>query len=162
MVKKTANSLLCLGIYSSTEILDLLLENVDVNEQNLNGNTALMQASRMCNIPLIHKLKKFNPNPNIQDNYGKTALMLAAAAKYVELIDMIMEMGTIDINTQDVKGDTALHYAARKQNVEIVALLSSVDGVDPSIQNKQGKTALDLGSSNNEVRQLLQTIESAI
>lgn len=92
----------------------------------------------------------------------KTALMLAAQAKYVELIDMIMEMGTIDINTQDVKGDTALHYAARKQNVEIVALLSSVDGVDSSIQNKQGKTALDLGSSNNEVRQLLQTIESAI
>ena len=50
-------------------------------------------------------------NPDIQNRYGNTALMLAAQFNYQEGVEALLNAGA-DVNSQDLSGATALHCTA--------------------------------------------------
>ena len=61
---------------TETEVIGALKSGLDVNTQDLNGQTMLHFMAIFKNDNLIRAILPFNPNPFIQDKDGNTPLML--------------------------------------------------------------------------------------
>jgi len=83
---------------------------------------------------------------NIQDSYGKTALIHATHENYKEVILLLTQSG-ININTPNRYGRTALMYAADKGHEEVVEILIKAKA-DVNIQDINGRTALIFASAH--------------
>jgi ankyrin repeat protein len=89
---------------------------------------------------IIRLLLNKGADVNIQDNSGKTALMIAVKNKNMEIIKLLLKKHA-DIKAKDNKGRTVLIIASDKDNEEIVELLLD-KGADVNIQDDSGRTAL--------------------
>jgi ankyrin repeat protein len=70
----------------------LAIENINVNQQNKDGNTALMWASHQGHQEIVQiLLNKENINVNQQDKDGFTALMWACMKGQKEIVQMFLE-----------------------------------------------------------------------
>ena len=90
---------------------------------------------------------------DFQDEYGKTALMFAAAGELPrvrdsgihqpDMVELLLEEYGADPDIRDNDGNTALILAARsdRERADIVLLLLEY-GADPNIRDNAGKTAL--------------------
>lgn len=100
-------------------------------------------------------------NPNARDEYGDTALMIAARQNpFPEVAAILLQKGA-DVNAKDDDGWTALMLAAfANPNPGMVKVLLDA-GADVSAQNAKGKSALDLVkfNSNPKVRVWLGSSE---
>ena len=168
----------------------LLNEAADVNKKNHEGKTALMIAVEKENLDciklLIEKIKKFMQlfrtqsikndsvaraqqelntvaNPNIQDNNGKTALMIAVEKGNLKIVKELMGFSILQkmfnlsidakVDIQDNSGWTALMMAVKQGRKDIAKLLldrkywilSKKKKTD--IKNKEGQTALMIAVS---------------
>lgn len=106
--------------YSTNEVfLQKLIDNgADVYD------TALREAASYNNINAVKVLLKNNANVNAQNNYGKTALMLACYNGNLEITKMLLEAGA-DKNIKDDNKYDALYYAREYgKNEEIIKLLT--------------------------------------
>lgn len=141
-------------------MLKILLEvgaNPNIQAEKSNNETAFMNlfADRKYindDVVLISKLfLENNYNPNLQDNYGKTALhyvifMLGKDKEkneFIELIiDMLLKAGG-DLNLPDNSGNTPMHTYAVVQNGKILQKLIEYGG---DIYNKRndGKSPMDI------------------
>jgi ankyrin repeat protein len=67
-------------------------------------------------------------NVNARDRlYGRTALMLAAAAGHVEVVRLLVEAGS-EINAVDTEGATALSLAENNGHLEVMSALGAPAG----------------------------------
>jgi ankyrin repeat protein len=60
----------------------------------------------------------------------------------VEVVKMLLDHESIDINVQDIENSTPLHYAAKTGNLDIVKMLLAQDRhykVDANMEDKDGK-----------------------
>ena len=89
----------------------LLSQQIDMNAQNSNGETALHLAVQSGHLPLVQSLLHFN---NI-----KTALYLASQFGHIEQDSLCHRRG-IDINAPNSNGETALHLAVQSGHLDIV------------------------------------------
>ncbi|KAL0170327.1 hypothetical protein M9458_034923, partial [Cirrhinus mrigala] len=79
----------------------------------------------LCEVVLLR-----NPNMNMTDKDGNTALMIAAIEGYTEIVQDLLDAGTY-VNIPDRSGDTVLIGAVRGGHVEIVrALLNKYADID--------------------------------
>jgi ankyrin repeat protein len=105
------------------------------------------------------KLLDGGANINYKDEYGKTVLMEAAFAGYVNLVTSLLGMLEIDADQQDNDGNTALILAARGKHPAVVAKLLTDDINVDQQENKKGVNALMWAVVNNDVptaKKLLQ------
>jgi ankyrin repeat protein len=118
-------------------IEELINQKVDVNQSDVNGNTALILAAWNNKFEVVKKLLDAGADPIKTDKYGRTALELALdngnAAESVKLL----------LNRTDKNSNTALILAADKGNSTIVNMLLNA-GANANIANKNGGTALIL------------------
>ena len=77
---------------------------------------------------------------NILVQAGETALMKASAYGHVEVVEALIEAGTI-VNLKKTNGQTALMMAVLDQQLKIVNKLL-LAGADPTIKDKVGKLPL--------------------
>ncbi|KAF3835810.1 hypothetical protein F7725_028368 [Dissostichus mawsoni] len=85
---------------------------------------------------------KRNPNVNMTDKDGNTALMIAAKEGFTEIVQDLLDAGTY-VNIPDRSGDTVLIGAVRGGHVEIVrALLHKYADID--IRGQRGDTPLHI------------------
>ena len=158
-------------------VVKLLLLNKDlnVNIQNNNGMTALMLAS--CHQPLVSEILNIkiplmfedffgghhqvvelllskDPDINIQNNDGWTALMSASRYGHHQVVELLLSKDP-DINIQNNDGVTALMSACRYGHHQVVELLLSKD--PDNIQDNDGRTALMFASryGHHQVVELL-------
>lgn len=103
-----------------------------------------------------HLLIFFGANINRQDEFGHTALIMAAWLNHKQTVEMLLTLGA-DVNFQDNEentdlmwtkvgdkdGHTALIAASVNGHKEIVKMLIS-NGADVNLKNKNGETALML------------------
>ena len=90
-----------------------IAEQVDVNEPQADGATALHWAVRLDDIALSKKLLNAGANVAIENRVGATPLLLAALNGNAAMIEMLLEHGA-DSNARLTKtGDTVLMLAAR-------------------------------------------------
>ena len=57
------------------------------------------------------------------DNYGRTALMHACLLGHVDVVRLLIDEDSADMETADKYGHTALMFACRGDHVDVVRLL---------------------------------------
>ena len=92
---------------------------------------------------------------NAKDEYGKTALMIAAKSNSADIAQLLI-VTEANVNAKNKGSDTALMYATAYNAADIARHLLSA-GTDVNTQNKIGKTALMYAAGNNyaDVAELL-------
>ena len=126
--------------------LPLKLGELDVNQVDKKGNTALHLATKDCTFGTLEKMQELierGADINLQNKQGKTALMLASWLKKRKLL---IENGA-NVNLQDNYGKTALIYLMDDNyygddDKSSFDLLMSVENIDVNLQTKVGMTAL--------------------
>ena len=111
---------------SDKEIVNAFLdEGMSVNVVRLtDGWSPLMSASFYKKSDIVELLLNRKATVNLQDKFGKTALMLATAAGAEDIVTILLEHGA-DPNIQDNNGRTALMEAYSKHHAHISAMLKS-------------------------------------
>eukprot|EP00744_Colponema_vietnamica_P019722 GILI01027931.1.p1 GENE.GILI01027931.1~~GILI01027931.1.p1 ORF type:complete len:233 (+),score=74.30 GILI01027931.1:115-813(+) len=118
-----------------------ILSSVSVNEQNLEGKTALWVAASSGCMNVLAVLLEEGANPNIPDSSeGNTPLMEATARGLYEVVRVLLDKGAA-VNTHNHRGYTALMFAALKGSLPLVELLIS-RGADCNARAEDGNTAL--------------------
>ena len=159
---------------------------LDVNKQNKRGDTPLhytvsknnsAQSSIIQNRLYIAK-KLINRNdikPHIQNNNGKTPLLLALEYKRKDLIELFLNNKKTDLSLASKDGKAPLHYSAIYEFVDLFTTISNpniqdihgnsplhfaktakainfllgLPGINASIKNNFGKTPLDYANEQN-------------
>ncbi len=144
----------CVSLHSPSALkisLKRKTMDVDVNAFNLLGETPLIRALHLTNIPsviiwtMIDILIRHGADPNLRkDTTAPTPLMLAVIREDVELVRRLLEAGAhvnarIDANGLLLKqGDSALSLAVKTLPITaakeaILSLLLGTQGISPSI-----------------------------
>jgi ankyrin repeat protein len=105
---------------------------------------------------IIDTVLALNPDINLSNRFGETALMYACARDFDTMENVqiaLLEQGA-DPAAADQNGDTALHYAAGnddKNGAKTLCDMLLEFGADPAAVNNAGKTALDIATkADNE------------
>jgi len=86
------------------------------------GSTPLQWAVFNGNLAEAQRLLKQGADPQVPNNYGVNALLLAADIADTALIQALLKAGA-DATSANADGETALHLVARSSNVEAAKLL---------------------------------------
>lgn len=80
--KNKYNSTAISNIMINADVLNFYLQqNVDINNQNVDGNTALHSIATGVNLEKLKTILKYNPNVNLKNNYGDTPLQAAISRR---------------------------------------------------------------------------------
>lgn len=123
-------------------VVTLLDIGVDPNKVNVDGDNALhMAASKGCRPPLCQRLVASIHDVNAANEYGFTALMVAACTNHTDVVTVLMNHRGVDLNVGR-HGVTALHFAVLNNNPAIVSQLLCDDKIDATRKDYDNKTAL--------------------
>ncbi|KAK2739083.1 hypothetical protein FQN55_009616 [Onygenales sp. PD_40] len=99
-------------------------------------------------------------NPNVRDDQGCTALMIAVAKRYpkMELIQLFLDDRRVHPDIKNNEGQTPLSIAAMFGHRDIVELLLARDDVDRHSKSNTGWTPLEYAKDerHDEIAQLLK------
>jgi N-acyl-D-amino-acid deacylase len=129
-------------VVGENEALTLLLEKIPViRNDDLRGRRGLLTAAARNNLLAARELIKRAVPADVPaaDGSGGTALLVAAASGYTDLVTLLLDAGA-DVRRQDAHGDTALMAAVRIGSIETVKLLLA-RGADVGQQDDAGRTA---------------------
>jgi ankyrin repeat protein len=141
----------------------LLHSNIDVNQTNKNGWTALDLAINRGNLEAAKAILRHKKiQVNRVNAYGRTALDLAVGANKPDFVKALLAHKETDINLSGDDFDTTcLHYAIGWNYKEIVDLLLQDDELDVHFRNARGLTALELATRNNRT-EIVKSLEAFI
>jgi hypothetical protein len=133
--------------------LRLLLSNssIDINQTDMHGLTALMNACKKNYLGIVRLLLQ-RPDINVNMREHKehsSALLFACQKQHLEMIALLISVPSIDINIVNIKRMTPLMYACKENHYDVVRLLIAQKNIDLNIQNRKGNTALMLACANN-------------
>jgi len=118
---------------------------VDVQIQDVNGDTSLHIAAKKClSKQCLNVLLRGHHGMdavNVLNNQGRTALMEALITGSTGAVMALCPV--TDINISDVEGNTALHYAVLKKESMYVEMLVERDA-DLTVRDVKGNTPLAL------------------
>ena len=120
---------------------------IDIDEQDDDGDTALMNAASFGPPALVEMLLEKEADKELRNNEGKTALMYAAWVGPKRGVVMLLEEGA-DIDVQDDDGNTALILATSQGRRRVVEELVN-NGANIAVANNAGNTALQLAQEMN-------------
>ena len=168
--RQTALTYAALGYSSRSDVIRFLVAaGLRVDDENDDGQTALMLAAHRRVAEPISQLLKAGADPNKKDKVGRTALMYAVSEviypdQVPEAVRSLLGAGA-DVNEADESGHTVLMFALRGRSLQSIKRLLE-GGARINAQDKQGLTALMhaincrvCGSENEmagEVRVLLE------
>ncbi|MEX0940491.1 MAG: ankyrin repeat domain-containing protein [Candidatus Babeliales bacterium] len=128
----------------------------DINEQDSTGDTLLHRTVTFNDSLHTKILLKYNADPNIQNNEGKTPLHTFVQSLNTnpdQNIKLLLEAGA-NLNTQDNNGNTVLHRAAMVDNTTIIPQIifeGQLRGISVDTllnqKNNANKTAIECGRS---------------
>lgn len=147
-------------------ILKKCITESNVNSEDVNGDNALILATRKGNKELVEFLVKTGANTTGDDENGDTPLIIASKDHNIELVEFFIKEGN-DIDRENDDGYTALMYAYDYEFTEIIKLLvnagATVNDILFESICKDGLTELvkmiiDKGKSVNSNKRLLSVV----
>ena len=142
-----------LSISKHQEIIDFIKDfnHTLLDEKELvGGNTALIKASYEGFSDIVKALIKAGANPNVQNNVGNTALIIATRMNDIYTVKAILDEFIIT----DEFGKSGRYYKNPKTGQEMMLLDTAkniIIKVDVNIQNNDGVTALLNACNNNNL-----------
>lgn len=112
------------------KIIELIKPDLNINNRDIEGWTALKWASYCKNYMVTLKLLDIGADPNIADDKGCTALMEACWNGDAKMVQLLLKYGA-DTNLKNNKSETALTYAILGDHTQIVELLSNLFSQTP-------------------------------
>ena len=106
----------------------------------------------MNNNEQVERLLASGANPNSADEHGRTALHIAAAKGFADVVSTMLKGGA-EPNQKDSLGNTPLHLAACTNHIAVVTLLLRA-GTNVEMLDNNGRTPMQLAQSKLK---LLQT-----
>lgn len=152
-----------------SQIRDLIMAGVDVNESDDNGATPLFLASRHGYLKAVQLLladAKIDPNQSIPDTTtttihspGSTPLFIACANNHMKVVNALLADSRIDPNQTTCLGSSPLHIAVINEHIEIVNTLLADPRVNPNIHRTiDGATPLCLAASRSTSTRIVDTL----
>lgn len=122
------------NVLKKLQLIEKYCKNIDINEKNNLGLTALMIASAYCkpnNIDVIEYLFSMGANPDLQDNNGETALMISSKYSneescYDAIITLINYGAKIDIVNNQNKNVLEIAKESDKADPKVIQLLENI------------------------------------
>ena len=133
-------------------ILDLLLkEEVNVNSQNSNGDTALIFATEMQNVAVFEQLIGIKNIEIEKSNLkGDTPLIIAASHCDIEMINMLLAREA-NIYAKNKLGHNSVHVACKNGNINVLQAILEKHSIEHSRilreRDLQGNTPLLLAKT---------------
>lgn len=103
-------------------VRDFLGQGIDVNTQDIYGDTTIMIAAYKGHKKIVELLINAGADVNVKASLGYTALINAADGGHKEIIALLLRAGA-DVNAQAKDGWTAIMKAMRYAHKSIVELL---------------------------------------
>ena len=127
-----------LHIYETMAKFIAVSPEVDLNSAGSDGRTALHRASQEANEDLVNVLIDGGADLNIQDDQGRTPVMVADTFT----IRRILTYAGADLKIHDAAGNTVLHLLLQKDPADpsSTALVSKADPSLLLVKNKEGMT----------------------
>jgi ankyrin repeat protein len=117
------------------EVVRLLLDaGADVNARGGAGKSALFSSDD----EIIEEILRHDPDLEVRDDTGATALIESASESIVELL---LEAGA-NVNAEDKDGKTALIQAAEQNYIEKLQILVQAPDIQLDHRDRAGETAL--------------------
>jgi len=135
----------------------LAQHNKKVIDTNKNSNCDVFYhiANDSSDNVILSAINNTHANLSTQDQYGNTALHLAALCGRMQLVEILLSHSA-DINNQNHSGNTPLHLAISSHHKEVVRLLMKHDA-NTHIKNKHGhdQTSLAINDSDSDYAAIL-------
>ena len=167
--KQRALHIACKEGHSSV-IKALVEAGTDVNGQDEDGRTLLMEAAYRGDDQMVHELIRASASVSAKDNKLQTALHLAFSSSWwahqkgrSSVVKALIEAGA-DINGQDEDGTTPLMQAACRYDDQMVHELIRA-GASVSAKNNKQQTALHTASNSESMwapRKSLTSVVNAL
>jgi len=100
----------------------------------------LIESAENGDIERVNELLEQGVNPDIQDNYGRTALISASKGGYLDIVELLLEYHA-DIHIKNRQGYSALLLATMGNHIDICILLLE-HGADINTSTRHGLTPL--------------------
>ena len=113
----------------------------DVNPREADGSTPLQWAVFRNDVAEVKRLLRAGANVKLANNYGVTAMTLAAEVGNTEMLKVLLEAGA-DPDSPNPEGMTALHAVARTGIVEAAQVLIKAGATVDTRENFGGQTPL--------------------
>lgn len=137
---------------------------LDVNLKDGNGNTALMEAIRVCNSDHVSNLlRKKDIQVNLRNTQSYTALMIAVRIngltidkkqERVTIVDMLLHRADLDVNAKDQNFFRRTAFMMAIKDIPMVNLFLKRDDLDINLPDFNGNTPLMIAIQNIEINLL--------
>ena len=121
---------------------------VDVNCQDIEGNTPLTVAASHGHVGVVQKLLgQANISPNLAPENGCTALISGVRRGDEAMVRLLIDCVGLDVNVEPPKGRTALMWAIKGGRQDLVSILLSHTDIDVNLESHAGETPLIAAAS---------------
>ena len=141
----------------------LIKKEADIDLQGIDGLSALMI---LCHDHITHPgifrcLLERGANVNLQDQWRKTALMIASVKRNKAFVEELLEYEA-QLDMQDSEGNTALILAFKiRYNLNLVELLIR-KGADMNLKNKEGQNLLMIACTEESEQCVKLLLENGV
>jgi len=149
------------GIFKNNKDLKkLIAKGENVNFQDRDGTTALINAATYGNLESAKLLIEAGANVNLRNNNGETAIgniAFSSESTDGEMLDLLISKGA-NINDKNNYGETSIYYAIAYGYQDLVQILIS-RGASLSTKDNAGQTPIwSVCESNTKNKEILDTL----
>lgn len=101
-------------------LLSVEEKELKIDETDKHDRTALIHAAEKGYIQVVSALLAHGADINAADSNGMTALMYAAERGDMNMVDLLLNVGGVDIDTINKYGESALSLATNEAHLEVV------------------------------------------
>ena len=129
-------------------IVKILVEaGADLEHQDLQGKTPLLEAIDVGNTEVVDFLVKSGANANRKDeDHGRTPIFFAVFKRNIEICETLIKSG-VDVNSKDKYGDPLIFYAISYKDQDMLALLLKFN---PDLKGNGTLSVLEYAKENGD------------
>ncbi|MGB4191071.1 MAG: ankyrin repeat domain-containing protein [Rickettsiales bacterium] len=147
--------------YDNPELIASLIsdQNADYDAVDAYDYTPLHYAIIYQNVKNVEILLRYGANTNVLDMYGRDILSFTCDIGNLEVINLLIKNGGVDVNIVSISQESPLMIAAKAGHAEAVKILIAA-GADKEAIDSQGWTALMMAADGGHAEAMKILLEA--